>query len=365
MAKVQAIPLYPTLDEVDKTMERVQPREPERGYLGMSAIGHVCDRKLWYDFHFANFPVFDAATLRKFEDGDRSEDIMANRLKMVDGIHLDTHNKDGSQHGFKDLGGHFAGHMDGVIRGIAEAPRTWHVWEHKCSDRVIKNKLEKAISIEGEKNALKKWNTTYYAQAILYMYYAKLNRHYLTVCCSGSRSHISVRTEGDKDYAQELVARAKRIIASDRPLDRVSANPDYFVCEHMCDHSVLCHSHSAPQATCRSCIHSSPVIDDSDDAKWHCGFHNESLSMARQIAGCQYHCVRPEFISSWADVVDADEGENCVEYRNKLNNCLFTNGPLDGQYLSTELHAAENPIVIGDPDIDRVKDYFGGRLIDE
>ncbi len=56
-------------------------------------------------------------------------------LKSVPGIELHTQGQDGKQINFKLFGGHFAGSLDGVIRGIPEAPKTWHVWECKTANR--------------------------------------------------------------------------------------------------------------------------------------------------------------------------------------------------------------------------------------
>jgi hypothetical protein len=354
------LPQYPTLQKVDEAMEAEQLKEKRRGYLGMSSIGHACDRKLWNDFRFVKRNVFDAATLRKFEDGHKSEDIMADRLRMVDGIQLHTLNDNGEQFGFQDVKGHFRGHMDGAIKGILEAPRTWHVWEHKACDRVVKNKLEKAVATQGEKDALKHWNETYYAQAVLYMYYSEMKRHYLTVSCSGTRTHISVRTEANKSYAKRLMHRAADIITTDQPPLKVSDDPDYFVCKNFgCTYRDICHSDELPDVNCRTCVHSKPV----DNGKWHCGFYDEEIKPDLQIAGCDEHVYIPALLSSFADMIGADELINAVQYHNRINDQTFWNGSQQSSYTSKELHGAATKEMIGDKFTDLLKVGTQGRIV--
>src|SRR5690625_5842237 len=79
----------PTLLAVDEQMEARQ-QSRFRPYLGMSAIGGPCDRRLWLEFRWADKPRFEARTLYMFDDGHRTEDLMAARLRMVPGITLHT-----------------------------------------------------------------------------------------------------------------------------------------------------------------------------------------------------------------------------------------------------------------------------------
>ena len=94
----------------------------QRSYLGMSAMGSDCDRELWLNFRRASATKFKAETLYNFADGHYSEEISAARLNQVPGIVLLTHAVDGNQFGFTDHYGHFAGHMDGKILGLNQAP---------------------------------------------------------------------------------------------------------------------------------------------------------------------------------------------------------------------------------------------------
>ncbi len=180
----------PTLAAADQALEDAENSKPSRDYLGMSAIGASCERMLFYSFRWAQRVRFNAETLKRFADGHSGEDVQAARLRMVPGLTLITVDPEtGRQIGFVDDTGHFKGHADGAVLGLLQAPKTWHIWEHKVSEKF--KALEKLKAEHGEKAALEKWNPTYYAQAVLYMHYSGISRHYLTCSTPGGRSCLA------------------------------------------------------------------------------------------------------------------------------------------------------------------------------
>ncbi len=230
-----------TLLEIDKVLEAIAAKEPVRNYLGASSIGDSCERKLWYRLHTNHKEKFDAATLRRFNDGHRSEDVMAGLLRSVSGIELYTHKTPDEQYGFEDntLGPKiFSGHYDGIIHGILEAPKTYHIWENKTVNEKKFNELKKLKEID-EKSALQKWDKVYYAQAIIYMDYEGLPRHYMTVTTPGVRDYVSVRTNADPAYAGALKLKAKRIINATTEPERIGGS-DYYECK-WCAFYDICH----------------------------------------------------------------------------------------------------------------------------
>lgn len=234
-----------TLAAIDRALESQQAAQPRRQYLGASSIGDSCARKLWYRLHTDEPETFDAATIRRFNDGHRSEDVMAYHLRMVEGLELFTHDPKGQQFGFKDntLGPlTFSGHYDGVILGILEAPKTYHIWEHKAVNekKFLEAKKIKAID---EKAALQQWDKVYYAQAVIYMDYEGLDRHFLTICTPGMRDYTSIRTNANPEYAAGLKAKAKRIINAENPPERIGG-PDWYECK-WCPFYQGCHNAKA------------------------------------------------------------------------------------------------------------------------
>lgn len=295
----------PTLVLADEAI--VAAQEPRhRAYLGMSAIGGPCSRALWYGFRWVSRPSFDAVTLKRFADGHSGEAVVIDRLRAVPGLEVHDIDETGRQFGFTDLGGHFRGHMDFVVLGIAQAPKTWHVGEVKISEKIAD--LDKAKLAVGEKGALAKWNATYYGQAVLYMDYAGLDRHWTVAASPGVRKWTSARTDADPAHAMVLKNRAESIIFTDNPPDRIGG-PDSFQCK-WCDFSSVCHAGKAPERNCRSCLNATPERAGG----WSCGLNPENLrtlSLKDQERGCPEHRLIPQLVAG--EQVDVRAG--AVIYR--------------------------------------------------
>lgn len=355
-----ALPVFdqdPTLLAVDAAIAARGNAEPARPYLGMSEIGRPCERALWYGFRWCSPPQWEAAVLKRFEDGHRGEDLQAERLRLVVGIELHTQDpRTSRQFGYHDLGGHLRGHMDGAIRGLLQAPATWHVWEHKQTDDKKQAALGKAKAEHGEKAALAAWDAVYHAQAVLYMRFAGMSRHYLTCASPGGRHTISVRTNADPQAAQALLAKARRIITSQVPLARLSDRPDWYQCQ-WCPHHALCHQSAGPavpQVTCRTCAHATPELDG--EGRWSCARYGLDLPVEFQRRGaeCAQHVFIPALLP-WP-VADADEQAGSISYAGA--DGLMVNGP--GGWRSSEI--AAQPGLFADPVANRIKDTFNARL---
>lgn len=279
MAKLPK-PDDPTLEAMKVELE-LALNHPPRGHLGASMIGDPCVRKLWYSFRWVSVTDFQFATLARFEDGHLSEDVMAERLRLVKELELHTEDEDGKQFRFTDFGGHFAGSADGLIRGLLQAPSTPHIWEHKCVNEKKFAKLNKLKDELGEKKALLEWDGVYYAQAQAYMHYFDMKRHYLTCATPGTRDVTSVRTEYHPSYALSLVNKAQGIIASSEPPTRLTEKKDDFRCK-WCSFKEQCHFGMIVAENCRTCRFSEPV-----DGGWCCHEHRKMLDHERQRFGCE------------------------------------------------------------------------------
>lgn len=227
----------PTLAAIDALYEAM-PFE-KRDYLGASYLGEDCARKVWYKYN--GYPSLNKSANVRYaiEDGHRTEDLMADRLRMIEGVHLWTHDNNGKQFGFED--GALRGHCDGVIKGLLQAPKTPHIWEHKTKKQSEFNRLKKLILQHGEKAALKKWDETYYGQAQILMHGMKIKRHYLTVSLPGGRETISCRTNYELDEGLKLYDRAQKIIMAESEPPRISDCDTFFKCR-LCDFRETCHT---------------------------------------------------------------------------------------------------------------------------
>lgn len=355
-----AIFAEPTLAAIEAASVALAATELPRGYLGMSSIGRPCEREGWYGFRWTYPNEFDAATLWRFEDGHRSEDVMAARLRTVKGVELRTVDpRTGSQFRFTDLGGHFSGHADGLIRGILQAPATMHVWEAKATNEKKQAELTKFKSEVGEKFALAKWDATYYAQAVLYMAYADVTRHYMTVSSPGARTMISVRTDTDLDAARQLREKAERIITAAEPPPKISESPAWYQCK-MCSARDLCHGQKIAAVNCRTCIHSTPELDG--EARWSCAFHKANIPIDVQRTGCDQHRFIPVLVKQGKQV-DANATENWIEYETQ-DGKKFRNGEHGANsYGSNEIRHLM-PSLVGDEITEGMRRDFGAQLVE-
>lgn len=350
---------YPTLEAMNKVIESEQETEP-REYLGMSQIGHSCKRHLFYSFRWAYKRHFDAYTLKCIQDGHHGEDLMVSRLARVPGIEISPVDpKTFKQYEFKSFYGHYSGHSDGIISGLLEAPDTTHVFEHKQVKPEKLRELERAIIQHGEKNALEHWDPIYYAQAVSYMSFSGLTRHYLTCSKPGGREQISVRTNENKAYAKRLLDKAESIIFADEPPTRISDKADWFECV-LCDFKDICHGTTIAQPNCRTCVHITPSKEG--NAAWYCERHNGNVPLDFQREGCNQHRLIPIFLEKVAKTVDASAEYNYVEYELLDGSGTFVNGSGPDHYSSAEIHDITDARALADEFVKGCKKEMQGTI---
>lgn len=342
-----------TLAKIDEAIIREKTKEAPRNYLGMSEIGHECWRYLFYSFRGCAKRNIDlsiekdpdviakeALGIRRTGGGHIQEDIMAERLRLLPYITLYTKdpNNEKEQIGFQLLLNHFSGHLDGMIKGIIEAPATWHVWENKaCGDKKF-TELENAIMKYGEKEALYNWNIVYYAQAQTYMLCSQTERHYLTVVDSGGIKWTSVRTEFNRKYAESLIEKAKTIIFDNWNIPpKMNQNREFFQCK-WCHFQGICHDGNLPDVNCRSCRYREPVQNGENK----CLLHKKIIEKELLNSSCSDHIYNPAIVP--AKMIEHQD-DGCI-YKTE-NGFIFANttltgmpdvkGKLDGIYTSLAL----------------------------
>jgi hypothetical protein len=313
----------PTLAALDAVIEAASSEAP-RPYLGASQIGEPCSRKLWYGFRWVLRRAISASGLRRINDGHRGEQVLIEMLRQVPGVSLWTEDpaQPGEQIGFVLLGGHFRGHLDGVIEGLYQASKTPHVWEAKVCNETKVRKLEKLKEEKGEKEALEAWDETYFAQAQIYMYALKLTRHYLTVATPGVRDIISCRTDYQPTKAKTYLQKARDVISANRPPLRISEDSGWYQCKR-CDFHALCHGLKLPVVNCRTCAHATAHLDEAQP--WTCDLHRRVIDIEEQRQGCLCHAFHPDLIRS-CDAIGADKVTGAITYRCKDSGDTWVSG---------------------------------------
>ena len=331
MVKIELQKTDPTLEAADRALEQREARIPQRTYLGASGIGG-CARKNYYHFYMCGRAPFNSITLKRFADGHRTEDLLIERLRLVDGVTLIDRDPDpGRQIQIVDHNGHYLGHLDGEILGILQAPKTWHVFEAKAVGDAVFKRLQKLQREMNEKLVLQSWNDTYYAQAQQYMMYRGRKRHYMVISTAGGRDWTSIRTNFDREVAESYTERARQIVEEPGILpDKISENAGYWLC-NMCEANAVCHDGKAPDRNCRTCVYSKPV----EDAAWHCQKHNTDIPVEVQRTGCPDQRYRPVLIPG--KVTSVDEERNTITY-------LLNGSYADAKIEWTDEGATDEPV---------------------
>lgn len=306
MAKLPNINIDQTLLDIDKALEEKQKLEDPRNYLGMSQIGDECWRKLFYSFRNVQKRDISASGIRAIEDGYQQENIMAERLRMLSYVELHTVDPQNTseQIGFSMLLDHFKGHCDGMIKGIKQAPQTWHVWENKAVNEKKYTNLLK-LKEENEKTALHKWDIIYHDQAQMYMHCSNIDRHYLNVETPGGRQYTSCRTDYNKSRAGGIKTKAKVIIFdNDNIPERLSSKREFYKCK-WCEYSGICHDGDIPLVHCKTCRYSEPV----KNGERHCHYKNTVIDNSQlNMDNCLFHIYNPALIPNVKLIEQQEDG---------------------------------------------------------
>lgn len=206
-----------TIAHVDKTIEAAGAKKKPRRYLGFSEIGDICSRRLWIKLHTDYRPQLSGRVLRLFDTGHIIERRVVRNLKKS------GYKVTGRQLRFKDFGGKFKGHCDGIVEGLRESSRP-HILEVKsANDRWYKEFLKEGATS----------NPKYSTQSHLYMAYAGVDRCLFVVENKNDSARFQERVRLDMKIVDMAKAKAKAIIESKSPPSGISDREDWYQCK-MC-----------------------------------------------------------------------------------------------------------------------------------
>ena len=321
-----------------------------RAHLGGSIIGRPCDRHLWYSFHWCLLRKHDGRLLRLFETGHLAEPRFVENLRSTGVTVHEVDVATGRQFRVNACNGHFGGSMDGVGLGFIEAPMTWHLIEMKTHNQKSFDQLVK----KGVREA----KPEHFIQMQVYMYLAEpqLTRAYYLAVNKNTDELYGERVKLDNDIAEATIERANAVIASDRPLNRISEDPSWYQCK-LCEHHPICHGQEVPDVNCRTCLHSSPV----DNGNWHCDRFDQPISGARQRVGCDSHLFNPYLLEKFAEPIDS--GEYWIQYALKSTGELFITGEAPEQMSSGEIKIISSKELLADKNVQSLKTDLDATIV--
>ena len=289
-----------------------------RNHLGASLIGEECERKLWYGFRWCSDPCFSGRMLRLFNTGFREESRIIKELRRI-GIKVWDRDPDsGEQLHYTDPDcPHFSGSLDGIGKGFDEAPVTPHEIEIKSSG----SKAFSKVKHEGVQKA----KPLHYSQIQTYCRWAELDRAFYFVVNKDTDEIYSERVYYDKAFAERLADKAKRVVYSDVPLERISKNAGNFQCK-FCPYVGPCHEKELCLISCRTCAFVTPE----ENGTWTCGRSGKVIEPINQRRVQDCHIFIPDLVPMVQ--TDADPEVGTITYGK------ITNGP--GAVLSKDLAKA-------------------------
>ena len=303
-----------------------------RPHMGVSLLGHHCDRWLWINFRWAVVEDFDGRILRLFRRGHSEEDTIIRDLRNI-GIDIRSSQRR------VDFGNHVSGSLDGVIeKGVPEAPKARHVAEFKTHS---KKSFDDMV-----KNGVEKSKPMHFIQMQVYMHGTNINRAlYLAVCKDDDRIYTE-RVKYDKKVAEDAIIRGKRIAMSDRMPEPCSSDPSWYQCKFCPAHSFCHKAEPTKRINCRTCAHSTAMADST----FRCERHDaDAIPEDFQHEGCDDHILHPDMVP-W--VMEGSDDGHGVKW--KIGDKWIVNGK-DG-YKSREIIA--NAEVLDDPVVLSVKALF-------
>jgi len=216
----RAGPTAPSLSErinarIDAALVQARDAEPRRTYIGASALGDPCARRVAYAWRGEPGAPLDGRSLRIFGVGHVLERVLAEWMERA-GFDLRTIDPEtGEQYAFRD--GPIEGHVDGIIVDGPELGLAYPVlWEAKgLNDRSWQDTV---------KNGVRASKPVYYGQANLYMAYFGLDACLFSALNKNTQEIYHELIPFDAFEAQRLVDRAVGIVRGWLP-PRISIAP--------------------------------------------------------------------------------------------------------------------------------------------
>jgi len=317
--------------------------------MGASLIGHQCERYVWLTWRWVMKPTFPGRILRLFGTGQREEARFIEELRGIGATVWDKDPETGDQFRVSACNGHFGGSLDGVAKGLPEAPKSPCVLEFKTHNDKSFNDLVK--------NKVQQSKPQHYDQMQVYMGLMDIDRAMYMAVNKNTDDVYAEWVHFDKDRFTVLMSRAASLIESPEPPTKLSTDPAYYVCKS-CNFWKHCHGQVAAEANCRTCCHATPV----ENGAWNCQHHNGKPDLKVQRDGCQQHLMIPSLVPYGEPI---DGGEMWVAYKHRDTGVMFVNGPegikdYGPVFSSKELHNCPGQLIA---DMAAMKNEFAGSKV--
>jgi len=263
MAKIEK---FNTINDI---MEEGMIDSVPRTYLGYSAIGDKCMRKLWYGFRWVAPDSASRRMNRIWDRGHIEEGRIITDLARVGCTVIDQE--------FEVVGitGHARGHGDGKV---CDVPTVMEGKELLFEAKTMKH----SSFVSYIKKGLQQYSPAYWQQIHSYMGHEKLPACLYVVVNKDTEERDYKIIEFDEAQFQEGERIAFSIITADVPPPRMAnASKNFFECK-WCAFSKVCHSEAPVAENCRTC----KCWDIEENGKFTCSQYDIDLDKDQQLKGC-------------------------------------------------------------------------------
>lgn len=250
------------------------PQE-HRTHLGVSVIGELCSRKLWYSFRWVKLEQFEGRMRRLFNRGSAEEEKFIELLLWM-GFHVrEIDPNTNSQYRFSKLGGHYGGSSDSIIM-LPWFREDRVLAEYKThNDKSFKKLKDKKLKIAKPMHWIQ-----------MSCYGKEFQTRYGLYCAvnKDTDEYYFELLELDWTLAVQMEAKAFDIISAKLPPQRISDQPSYFECQY-CNFRNICHYNETIEINCRSC----KLADPTDKGEWFCNRFKDIIPKEFVPKGCPGH----------------------------------------------------------------------------
>ena len=254
----------PIRNLINEVMEEGEVISQFREYIGMSSLMGPCQRKIWYDFHWAYVRKIPKRVKRIFNRGHYEEASIVNDFKAA-GIEV-VCTGDNQQEMVDDTG-HIKGHGDGVLNNVPGAEKTPHLFEGKTMKH---SRFTKYMKV-----GLEKSDRVYWGQIHTYMGEMGLTRCVYGVVNKDTDERDFKRIEYDPAVHKQCMEIGFDILTSEFPPKKIGEKT-WFDCK-FCSARGICHKGEPIHKSCRSCKYANIEMK----GLWSCG--NEEYKRSREI----------------------------------------------------------------------------------
>lgn len=315
--------------------------EPPRPHLGVSQIGHVCDRALWLSYRWAVKPHFPGRMLKLFKFGHEYEDTVIRELRAI-GCKIV------SRQGRVDFGAGVSGSCDGIISNVPGREKQTLLLEIKTlSDKSFIDLKKKGVEVS---------KPIYWVQIHCYMLGLKLERCLFYALNKNTSEIYTEIVKFDPGVAEKAIERAKKIALCERLPEPISSDPSWYVCKSQCSFHNFCFTTQITDTvSCRNCCHVTP----DEDGNWLCARNdNAAIPVEFQHSGCDQHVLHPDLVP-W----QMAPNDNANEATYIINDVHVRNGEPDAfVYSSKEIIADPVACTIQDETVELLRANLQARI---